>query len=265
MRKSDLLVAAAGGVLLAVAGCESSGLSPREVRGQDYATYVFSMTDPLAEPGARSPGLGALSQSSDATKPAKPLQTPAKIAVAQLGEVAPPAKMLDELRKDQAVFASVQPIPGLIDVAGERDVRGRPQDFSAQQSAQQHLERMRHYARDIGADYLFIYGGTVDHATTASPLILANATIIGAFIVPGEVIQADARASGSLIDVETGRVVLSVSSDAADRRRASSVAKAGDEIKMLESLRNELVTKLADQLRDRIREHVAIRSPAGAT
>src|SRR5688500_10260229 len=121
MRKSHLLAAAAGGVLLAIAGCESSGLSPRDVRGPDYATYVFSMTDPLAEPATRSPGLGALSQSGDATRHAKPLQTPAKIAVAQLGEVSPPAKMLDQLRKEHAVFASVQPIPGLIDVAGERD------------------------------------------------------------------------------------------------------------------------------------------------
>ena len=114
------------------------------------------------------------------------------------------------------------------------------------------------HARDLGADYLFLFGGTIDRKTTDSPMILANATIVGAFVVPGEVIQADARATGSLIDVASGRVVLAVSADAHDRRRASTVAREGDEIKMLESMRDELVRKLADQLKERIREKAAL-------
>ena len=251
MRKGTILLAAAVGCA-GLAGCASSGLSHREVRGQDYATYVFAMTEPA--PGTVSPGLGALAGDVDATQPARPLKTPARVAVAQLGEVAPPLAMMEKLRAEPELFSSVQPIPGLMDVAAEMDPRGKPHDYSAQKNAQAHAARMRKYARDIGADYLFLYGGTIDRATTASPLILANATIVGAFVVPGEVIQATARASGSLIEVQSGRVVLSVAADGHERKRASSVAREGDEIKVMETLRDEVIDELAEQLKARLKE-----------
>src|SRR5687768_11666422 len=242
MRTQRILIAATSSCLALAVGCTSSGLSHREVRGQDYATYVFSMYEP---------------SEIDSNTKAQPLQTPAKVAVAQLGEVAPPTKMIDKLRSDNEAFVSVQPMPGLIDMDGQRDPRGRPQDYSAQKSAQNHSERMRRYARDIGADYLFLYGGTVDRATTSSPASLANVTIVGAFLVPGDVINASARASGALIDVESGRVVLSVAADSNKRKRAARVAVEGDEIKVLESLRDDVVVKLADQLRSRVKEQSA--------
>src|SRR5438874_1290777 len=103
---------------LALAGCESTGLSAREVRGRDYATYAYSMYDP-----------SSLTDSPASAEPAKPIATPAKIAVAQLGEVAPPADMIDRLRKNSAVFASVQPVSGVLNT-DPADARAHAQDYS---------------------------------------------------------------------------------------------------------------------------------------
>ena len=278
--RAAVTVAGAAGAL-ALAGCTGDGLSPREVRGQDYATYAFAMQEPSAPPAraaertpaasgdgtmstTTSKGLAALAPEASevAVAPAAPIAAPARIAVAQLGEVAPPAAMLAKLRKDAAAFASVQSIPGLVDVGATVDRRGQPGDASAQEAARDHAERMRRMARSIGADYLFLYGGTVDEARTDSPLKLANATIIGAFIVPGEVLQAQMRAAGSLIDTNTGRVVLAVSADAADRRRAASVAVEGDRIKQLEFLRDKVVLELADQLSTQVKQRAATAAAA---
>src|SRR5205085_5107845 len=138
------------------------------------------MTDPAAMVAAVGPaGTEAGQEAGQANAEAQPLRTPAKIAVAQIGEVAPPAAMLDQLRNDKVTFASVQPVSGVIDTEPTISDRraDRPADYSTQQDAQRHAQRMRLYARDIGADYLFLFGGTVDKATTDSPLKLANATI----------------------------------------------------------------------------------------
>src|SRR5688500_14029171 len=101
-------------VALIAVGCTSSGLSPREVRGQDYAGYVYSMYDAAALPANKNAALGATTATA---APRKPLVTPAKVAVAQLGEVAPPTALMDKLRADTAAFASVQPTSGAIDIA----------------------------------------------------------------------------------------------------------------------------------------------------
>jgi hypothetical protein len=243
MRKHSPSVLAAAGLAVVgiIGGCTSSGLSPREVRGQDYATYVYSMYDPLAT----------------GTTPAaahQPVATPAKVAVAQLGEVAPPSLMMDALRKEHAAFASVQPIPGVIDVGYVPGQRGTPTEYSARQVAAEQGQRMRRYASDVGADYLFLFGGTVDEATTNTPLTLANATIIGAFIVPSEKLQAQVRASGSLIDVKSGQVVLAVSADANKSRVSPTVGKETDRLELLKSCRDDVVKQLAEQLTARVKE-----------
>jgi hypothetical protein len=255
--------------LAAAGGCASDGLSPREVRGQDYATYAFSMSeavDPkpaatVAAPGSRavdSKRTSAMSEALDSNTATtlmnrEPVLTPARIAVGQLGEVAPPLSMLESLRKQHDLFVSVQPVPALLDVAAP-PLPNRPGEMaSARQEAREHGERMRRYAAGIGADYKFLCGGTVDRATTDTAYKLANATIIGAFVMPSERIQASARASGSLIEVKSGRVVLSVSSDGRREKIAPSVSREGHEIALLEALRGAVIQELAGELTQQIR------------
>ena len=251
VRPRTILLAAA---VAALAGCTASGLSPREVRGRDYATYAYSMYDP--------------SQFAEITEPDAPrkrVAAPARIAVAQVGEVSPPDVVIQTLRQHKQTFASVQPIPAVVDtglassgVTYEHSNYGgheRP-DAARQQSAlsaREHAQRMRRYAGDIGAEYLFLYGGTLDRATTGTGARLADVTIVGAFVVPSQKLQATATASGTLIDVQTGRAVLAVSAQAKQQRMAASAEIEKKEIELLESLRDQIARELALQLVDQVK------------
>src|ERR1039457_3462780 len=79
-----------------IAGCETTGLSPREHSGADYPNYI------LALPSKPSP---------DAVKK---VVTPIRLAVAQVGEAAPPKQMLDKLQNENGLVLSVVglPLPG---------------------------------------------------------------------------------------------------------------------------------------------------------
>jgi hypothetical protein len=179
------------------------------------------------------------------TQPARPLVLPSKIAVAQIGEVAPPQKLLDTLRQEGKIWSLVSPVNGVVE---RDDHRWRTPEFVQSQG-----EEMRQYARDLGADYLFVLGGTVDRSENDTGLALADATIIGAFVVPSKQIDVEGKAAGSLIDVQTGRVVLSVSADAHDRRLSPAASSNADEVALLESLRDNLIDQLGQRLIDQAR------------
>jgi len=212
-------------------GCESDGLSPREVQGDDYAAFVSQITQP-------PPDLGEAAISS---QPARQLSFPARIAVAQLGEVAPPQRMLDALRKASKTCSMVCPVNGTVDTDNRRLHRSL---------AEPQGDQMRRFARDLGADYLFVFGGTVDRSTDDTSLALADVTIIGAFLIPSKQIDVKGTAAGSLIEVGSGRVVLSVSADSHDRRLSPAASSTADELAMLESLRDKLTDQLAQRLVD---------------
>ena len=248
-------------VVLFVIGCESSGLSPREVRGRDYAGYVYSMYEPTAATPDKNAAIG-MTATNDAA-PRRPLATPARIAVAQLGEVAPPDKLMDKLRTDSAAFASVEPVSGVMD-GPQASSPQEARDYSTRQAAQNHAERMRRYAADVGADYLFLYGGTLDRSTTSTPWVAANITIVGAFVIPSQQLDADVRAAGSLLDVRSGRAVLSVSADGHATKSAPSVGLENSEIRMLHKVRDEVIDELGTQLCRRVKEKAAAAAAPAA-
>jgi hypothetical protein len=81
-------------------------------------------------------------------------------------------------------------------------------------------------------------------------LALADVTIIGAFLIPSKQIDVEGKAAGSLIDVGSGRVVLSVSADSYDRRLSPAASSTADELAILELLRDKLTDQLAQRLVD---------------
>lgn len=235
MRKQALITAGLVLPAIGLSGCLSSGLSMRETGRQNYSGYVYSLYDDDTQVAANA-------------QPAT-LSLPARVAVAQIGEVSPPATLIDTLRNDPAVFARVEGIPG---IAGEPDPRaygsqGRS-DFSLRDQARSQMNRMRQVARDMQMDYLLVCGGTIDHATTDTGLSLLDLTIVGAFVVPSKEIQGTARASAAMVDVETGRVVLITSAEADRTKLASSVGQQGGQIDLLERLRDDVVDKLGKQV-----------------
>lgn len=257
-RTSAIATVLAGTV--ALAGCASSGLSTREnLNGGGYSDYALAMYD--------APADGAASPTSGQQAPANPVAFPARLAVAQLGEVAPPEPMMKALRERDDLYASVQTVPGAASFSNAPIRTGPgPQDWreaDIHEQARQHLNAMRRYSRDIGAQYLFVFGGTADYGTKGTALSAADLTIIGAFIVPGKKTEAQLQASGTLIDVESGRVMLSVSAGESGTKRSTAIQSEAAEARLLVQLREKVTIELADSLGTEFQSRAAAPAQGG--
>lgn len=232
------LALAAALPLAALAGCESSGLSAREAGNRNFSSYVYSL---YATPPAP--------QLAGSQEPAR-LALPTKLAVAQVGEVAPPEALLDKLRKRPGLFARVEPVPGTFGI----DAHVRPHGnaaFSPDEAARREMERMQQYARSMGMDHLLLIGGTIDHAAQDNGLSVLDLTIVGAFVVPSKQITAEAKASGALIDLNTGRVVLTASADATRGGVASTATQESGQLNVAREARDDVLGQLADEVIER--------------
>src|SRR5215469_6337557 len=78
-----------------LAGCETTGLSPRERSGVSYPNYILSLQ-------------------SDGTNAPRKVITPIRLAVAQVGEAAPSDAMLNKLAASKTLVSSAfgLPLPG---------------------------------------------------------------------------------------------------------------------------------------------------------
>jgi len=222
-------------VLLAIAGC-SSGLSPRETRTQNYPAFILSLYD-NPKPAA----------------PTQALTAPMKVAVAQIGEIAPPQAMLEQLRQHPELFSRVEGIPGVFEDAGSNG-NSAPLNPSERQQVRERMARIQRLAQDVGMDYLFVYGGSVDHYVRENPLQVLDLTIVGAFVIPSREVRAAGKAAGALIDNRTGAVVLITSADTEKTGLASATTEDGKQKKVLEETRESLNLRLADQFAARCRE-----------
>jgi hypothetical protein len=228
-----------------MAGCQQAGLSPREVSGVNasrqpgYSNYVY-----------------ALYNEGDAVLAARPIiRTPLRVGVVQLGEVAPPQRLLEELRRHSDLIAAAQPMPGIFQVdQPAASYSNDPKVFASEveSQARRHISQMRHYARDLGLDYVLLIGGTVDYGSSSNGLSVLDLTLVGAFVVPSKELGATGRASGALIDVASGRMMLAVTSEASSKRLASSFGQDGDREKQLYAMRNDLLTKLGTEFVARV-------------
>jgi hypothetical protein len=239
--------------LAALAGCSSSGLSPREDSGLDFSSYLYSLDTPInASPDAR-PGH---------------LVLPANLAVAQIGEVAPPSRFLDALRGHADLFARVEPISGVPGLKYQ-PVRVTPDckdgTLTAEERARMEMGRMSRVAREMGMGHLLLIGGTMDQATKENGLAILDLTIVGAFVVPSKHVDAEAKASGALIDLESGRVVLFASADATRARLASTATQGAGEIDVMREARDEVLTKLAGQVIQQCEARGKAQPESGAT
>lgn len=203
-------------------GC-SSGISRREGSGHTQSLYLSELLD----------GSDIKSAGSERA----PLRAPATLAVAQIGEVAPPQTMMTRLREKGTLFSRVEAIPAL-DSRSYYDHRNRGRDDS--------IDTLRAMAGSLGLEYLLLVGGTVDELHSATPLSVLNLTIVGAFVVPSHRTVATMKASGALIEVRTGRLVsISVVEAKAEQLRPLASAE-GDMDRKLDAMRDQLTVSLAD-------------------
>jgi hypothetical protein len=143
--------------------------------------------------------------------------------------------MLSALRDHSNLFSKVSPQVGNLDLKPGEDPHER-------------LEQMRVMARNLGSQYLLVFGGNIDSGQQDTGLVVLNLTIVGAFLVPSTGVSVSGKAAGSLVDVNSGRVLMNFSSDTKGTGIAPSAFATNAETVAVDSAKDTLVKKLTDDV-----------------
>lgn len=211
-----------------LAGCESTGLSPRETSMVSYPNYILSLeSNPATNSAAATP---------------QKIVTPIRLAVAQIGEDAPPVALLDKLAAQKTLVASVGGLP-LSDGGSPYYVRPGRQgpDYASQ------VKAICGLAQAAGADYVLVIGGNLDSWEQHNSLSVLDITVVGGFIVPGGKIHVEGRGAGTLISTSTCKPVLFVSADAHTSALSPDFLVDGKTTAMDARTRDELAAKLGER------------------
>lgn len=216
-----------------LAGCETTGLSPRESSGASYANYILSL------------------QSGGTNAPVQKPVTPIRLAVAQAGESAPPETMLDQLAGQHTLVALVValPLPGELENYNYNNRANNPNELYAAR-----VKSVCNLARAAGANYVFLFGGTVDSWRKNNPLSVFDITLVGGAILPGGEINVEGTGAGALIETATGEPVLFASVDAKKTAGSPDYLAAGKTNEMRAQVRDELIAKLTGELLKKLAE-----------
>lgn len=241
--KRVVQVSGLGVLMVALSGCTTTGLSTRETRGQNYSTFLYALYDGQeAVDSAVRPALQGV------------VKLPAKIAVAQIGEVAPPQRMVEALQREVGLFRMVQGIPGVFELERTDRWYGQSSEPSAEARAraQTQVTQMLRVAKDLGMDALFLYGGSIDYGTRQTELSVLDLTIVGSYLVPSQELKGTARSSGALVELASGRVVFVVSAEASAKEYAATFNVEGAHDHLLDTLREATITKLTRRFIERM-------------
>ena len=113
---------------------------------------------------------------------------------------------------------------------------------------------MRRLAKDLGTDYIFLFGGSADYGTSVSWIQILDLSIVGGFIIPSNTIKAEGRAVGALIDVQTGKVLFMVNAEARKKGYAPTYTAADTQEEVVVKLRDELVDDITRNLIERLND-----------
>jgi hypothetical protein len=217
--------------LCAVTGCETTGLSPRENSGVTYPNYILSL------------------ESGGPNSPSQKITMPIRLAVAQVGQAAPPKSMLDRLASEKSLVVNVNglPLPGAAENTFGRNSAANPDEYYAER-----IKAVCNLARNSGANYIFVFGGNVDSWRKNNSLAIFDATIVGGVLLPGGRTEMEGRGAGALISVETGQPVFFVTADAKDSAASPDYLAEGRTAGMRAKVRDELIEKLTGELLDKL-------------
>ena len=218
-RRSWLMAGFVTSAVMTATGCAPMATG-HSGAGEGYAGLVSTLyNEPAVNHGPRS------------------IEFPVNVAVAQVGQSAPFQGVIDKLSKATDVFHRVSSLSAEVTGAD----RGAP-------ALRDPLPRLQAMARDQGADYLLIFGATVESHERVNSLSGLDLTIVGAFVSPSREMEADARASAALIDVRSGTVVLTVSGQASKTRWATAMTTYAEGDRAGGLATTEALLNLADQL-----------------
>jgi hypothetical protein len=207
-----------GAIAICAIGCEPMATG-RAGAGEGYAKYVAALySEPAVNHGPRS------------------IEFPINVAVAQVGQTSPSRAVTERLSKARDVF---------------RRVSSMSAEMHADFTTGPHfdpLPRLQAIAKDQGADYLLIFGASVETQTRIDPQAGLDFTIVGAFAVPSREVEADASASAALIDVRSGTVVLTAGGEASKTRWATAATTYAEEDRARGLAVSGALLNLAEQL-----------------
>jgi hypothetical protein len=150
--------------------------------------------------------------------------------------------MTAALAEQKTLFTRVEGIPAGSDIDTAR-THNRPGQSAPNPGDA--IRWMLDYAGHSGADYLLVYGGTIDTIATPGALSILDLTILGAYVIPGHEVKASCRAAGALIHVPTGRVVANVSAGNDQACLTTLVSEGGDRLQLMADLRDRVIRDLA--------------------
>ena len=114
------------------------------------------------------------------------------------------------------------------------------------------LARLLAAARSAGADCLLIVGGTAEGLDRQTALGMLDLTVIGAYLVPSHIIRLESRCSAVAVDVATGRLLGTGTSEHRASLYVPSVTAEGVQDTRLEEILQEgriaAVNALLDEL-----------------
>ena len=225
--------------VLSLSGCYETFLSSREYHSPKYSTYIYQLYE----------------QNTEASPNKRPqlqqVQLPIRIGVAQIGEYTPSKVMLDELQKNPRLFSHIESLPTEVD--RERNTYYQPeQKETPKQDSTKDIAKMIGLAQDLGVDYIFLYGGTVDISAKSNLWSVFDITIVGAYILPGYDYKAAGRASGALIDVRTQKVIFMVSAEDSLTASRATAMTSGYEDTVLDKVKTRLTKLIAKQFIDKM-------------
>jgi hypothetical protein len=265
-----LRVGAFGAVLLLVAGCESY---VQDSSGQAYLAKYELQTGPTGR---------AMDEAVRVSAAVEPLLTfPARIGIARVNHglmtPIPPdeleawAKLGERLGPSVGEFLPVSPL--IAKLASDALPGGRDRRYG--DAMTQTIEQIRVGAARQHIETVLIYEVAGKNSDSASPLSLADLTVVGAYLMPSRVLRAQGVASALLVDVRNGYpygftdpVVVDdhelSPSVGSDRRKQTlqGEAEAAATIKLVDQV-EAMVAKLRPKLEARRSEAAAPQSPAG--
>lgn len=221
-------------IILFISGCYTTGLSTREKGSFNYSNLLY----------------GLYEENNTAFKSEiKEMRKPIKLAIAQVGEATPPKAMLDRLAQETRLISETMIIPA----GGNENNDYQNKTDSDPKEFHQKMQNMRELARDLGADYIFLFGGSIDSGAYSTWLQVFDLTLVGAFVIPSVVTEAEGRASGALIDVQNGRVIFTLNAEAKEKKTTPSymVNYQADE-RVLVTLRDQLVIHLSEKFLEKL-------------
>ncbi len=221
-------------------GCESTGLSVRETGMQNVSNYMMALGD-----------------SAPTTMPlhaARP-KLPIRLAVAQVGEVAPLTSFMEPLKKQDKLIAQLDAIPsapGQFYPTYNRTYYGPQMSNPREEAARSQVDALCRTAEQLGDEYLFLFGGNIDHTTVRNGLGVLNLTVVGGFFVPSREMSGEGRATGALVELQSRRIVAIASAQAQEKSVGAAFTDEKTRLAMLKSIRDKLTADLAADLLARL-------------